>query len=86
MPTFFPPEADAPVEEVDRLRSELRSTALSIRFKPNRIASLQAPISGFGTSGDGQSIDVVDQRKLKELAAALKADDLHSDLRRSPRG
>ena len=62
--------------------SELRSTALSIRFQPNRIASLQAPISGFGTSADGQSIDVVDQRKLAELASALKADDLQSYLRR----
>ncbi len=34
---------------------------------------LQAPISGFGTVA-GQSIDVVDQAKLKQLASALKND------------
>lgn len=62
--------------------SELRDTALSVRFKPDRIASLQAPVSGFGTSRDGQSIDVVDQRRLGELAAALQADDLSSYLDR----
>ena len=66
--------------------SKLRDTALSIRFSPDRITSLQAPISGFGTSADGQSIDVVDQRKLAELAAALRADDLRSYLRRYPQG
>lgn len=66
--------------------SELRDTALSIRFKPDQITSLQAPISGFGTSPDGQSIDIVDERKLAELAAALKADDLQSYLRRYPQG
>ena len=66
--------------------SEMRKTALSVRFRPDDIASLQAPISGFGTSSDGQSIDVVDEDKLDELAEALRDDDLQSFLDRYPRG
>jgi LCP family protein required for cell wall assembly len=66
--------------------SEVRKTALSVRFKPDEIASLQAPISGFGTSKDGQSIDVVDEAKLDALADALRKDDLRSYLGRYPRG
>src|ERR671910_1307606 len=52
--------------------SELRKTALSLRLTPSDIHMLQAPISGFGTSPTNQSIDIVDQKKLKELAKALK--------------
>lgn len=53
---------------------ELRTTALSLRFPPSRIASLQAPIRGFGTSRSGQSIDLVDQPRMAELAEALQDD------------
>src|SRR5215213_1943469 len=56
--------------------SELRETALSLRLKPGDIQSLQAPISGFGTSPTKQSIDIVDQKKLKELAKALRTDQM----------
>lgn len=36
------------------------------------IVILQAPISGFGRSGDGQSIDIVHQVQLAELAQAVR--------------
>lgn len=42
----------------------------------DQVISMQAPITGFGTSPDGQSIDVVDEPKLTELATALKEDKL----------
>lgn len=36
------------------------------------IVILQAPISGFGTSGDGQSIDIVNEPQLAEMAQAIR--------------
>lgn len=51
------------------------ATNLGIRGGDD-IRSLQAPISGFGRSPAGASIDIVDTEKLAELAAALRADDL----------
>lgn len=66
--------------------SELRRTALSIRFKPSEIASLQAPVAGFGTSPDGQSIDVVDEAQMKELATALRDDRLGDYVADHPKG
>ena len=56
--------------------SELRQTALSLQLKPSDVQSLQAPISSFGTSPTRQSIDIVDTKKLKELAEALQKDDV----------
>ena len=67
-------------------QSELRRTALSIRFSPDDIASIQAPISGFGTTAGGQSIDVVDQGKLAELVKALKNDAMADYVARYPAG
>ena len=66
--------------------SELRKTALSLRFSPDDIHLMQAPISGFGTSSDGQSIDVVDQKKLKELGKALHGDTMSDYLDKYPNG
>src|SRR5829696_5927479 len=66
--------------------SALRKTALSLRLKPGDIQSLQAPISGFGTSPTRQSIDIVDQKKLKELANALQADQMDKYVAKYPRG
>lgn len=40
------------------------------------IKSLLAPIDGIGTSADGQSIVLVDGKRLDELAAALRADTM----------
>src|SRR5829696_436978 len=65
---------------------ELRKTALSIRLKPSDIRSVQAPISAFGTSPTKQSIDIVDQKKLKELANALQADQMDKYVAKYPRG
>ncbi|WP_375429889.1 LCP family protein [uncultured Friedmanniella sp.] len=64
--------------------AELRKTALSVRFSPDDISSLQAPIKGFGRSPSGQSIDVVDTAQLKELASALRNDDLPAYEREHP--
>jgi LCP family protein required for cell wall assembly len=66
--------------------SELRKTAISLRLKPGDIQSLQAPISGFGTSPTRQSIDIVDQKKLNELAKALQTDQMDKYVAKYPRG
>jgi polyisoprenyl-teichoic acid--peptidoglycan teichoic acid transferase len=66
--------------------SELRSTALSLRLTPRDVRSLQAPISGFGTSSTNQSIDVVDQKKLRELAKALQTDKMDRYIDKYPEG
>jgi LCP family protein required for cell wall assembly len=65
---------------------EIRRTALSLRLSAKDIELLQAPISGFGTSPDGQSIDVVDTAKLAELSTALKKDKLSEYLKKYPQG
>jgi LCP family protein required for cell wall assembly len=65
---------------------EIRRTALSLRLTGNDIELLQAPISGFGTSRDGQSIDVVDMAKLAELSTALKKDKLSEYVNKYPQG
>lgn len=66
--------------------SEIRRTALSLRLTGKDIALLQAPISGFGTSRDGQSIDLVDTAKMVELSNALKKDKLSDYLKKYPQG
>ncbi len=66
------------------LNSEIRSTALSLRLSGRDIHLLQAPISGFGTTPDGQSIDVVDEAKMKALAKALKSDDVAAYVKKYP--
>jgi polyisoprenyl-teichoic acid--peptidoglycan teichoic acid transferase len=55
---------------------ELRETALSLRLLPKDIHMLQAPISGFGTSRTKESVDIVDQKKLAQLAKALRNDEM----------
>jgi polyisoprenyl-teichoic acid--peptidoglycan teichoic acid transferase len=65
---------------------ELRSTALSLRLTPRDIRMLQAPISGFGTSPTKQSIDIVDKKKLKELAKALQTDRMDTYVDKYPKG
>jgi polyisoprenyl-teichoic acid--peptidoglycan teichoic acid transferase len=66
--------------------SEIRRTALSLRLTGKDIELLQAPISGFGTTPDGQSIDVVDQAKLTELASALEEDKMSEYVKKYPQG
>jgi polyisoprenyl-teichoic acid--peptidoglycan teichoic acid transferase len=65
---------------------EIRRTALSLRLTGKDIELLQAPISGFGTSRDGQSIDVVDMAKIAELSTALKKDKLSEYVKKYPQG
>jgi anionic cell wall polymer biosynthesis LytR-Cps2A-Psr (LCP) family protein len=65
--------------------ADIRRTALSLRLKSNNIELLQAPLSGFGTAG-GQSIDVVDAKKMAELASALKSDTMADYLKKYPKG
>jgi len=65
---------------------EIRRTALSLRLSAEDIKLLQAPISGFGTTPDGQSIDVVETVKLDELARALKTDTMDAYLKKYPQG
>ncbi len=66
--------------------AEIRNTALSLRLSGKDIELLQAPLSGFGTSPDGQSIDIVDTAQLAELSAALKSDDLAGYVKKHPQG
>jgi polyisoprenyl-teichoic acid--peptidoglycan teichoic acid transferase len=66
--------------------AEIRRTALSLRLTGKDIQLLQAPISGFDTTGDGQSIDVVDTAKMAELARAMKKDQLSEYVKKYPLG
>jgi polyisoprenyl-teichoic acid--peptidoglycan teichoic acid transferase len=66
--------------------TEIRRTALSLRLTGKDIQLLQAPISGFDTTGDGQSIDVVDTAKLAELSQAMKKDKLSEYVKKYPQG
>lgn len=56
--------------------AEIRKIAVSLRLTGKDVTLMQAPISGFGTSSDGQSIDVVDEPKLDELSKALRSDTM----------
>ena len=47
-------------------------------FRPSAMNSFQIPVAGFDTSSDGQSIVRLDDGKLEELRAALRADDMAS--------
>jgi len=70
----------------DLTTTQLRKTALSVRFKPDDIISIQAPLDGFGTSPTGQSIDKVDTSRLKELKKALRQDTVDDYAARYPNG
>jgi polyisoprenyl-teichoic acid--peptidoglycan teichoic acid transferase len=65
---------------------EIRRTALSLRLDAQDISLIQAPISGFGTTPDGQSIDVVDTARMAELAKALKTDTMDAYVEKYPQG
>ena len=64
---------------------EIRRTAFSLRMQGDDIELLQAPISGDATVG-GQSILVVDEAKLAELAKALKTDKMAGYVKKYPQG
>lgn len=57
--------------------SAIYDLAASMRITGgDQISILQAPITGFGTSADGQSIDVVDVPALAALGKALQSDTM----------
>jgi hypothetical protein len=63
---------------------EIRRTAFSLRLTGEDITLLQAPISGNGTSPDGQSILEVNTDQLAELSTALKNDKLGEYVKKYP--
>ena len=65
---------------------EITRTAHSLRLTGKDVDLLQAPISGYGTSRDGQSIDIVDTAKMAELSTALKKDKLSEYVKKYPQG
>jgi polyisoprenyl-teichoic acid--peptidoglycan teichoic acid transferase len=65
---------------------EITRTVHSLRLTGKDIELLQAPISGFATTGDGQSIDVVDTAKMAELSRAMKKDKLSEYVKKYPQG
>lgn len=60
----------------------IRDLALSLRLTSKDINLLQAPISGFGTSADGQSIDIVDEPQLEALGQAMRTDAMAQYLKK----
>ena len=65
---------------------EIRLTALSLRLSGDDIETVQAPISGYGTTATGESIDVVDQAQLERLATALREDEMSGYVKQSSGG
>ncbi|HET7399829.1 MAG TPA: LCP family protein [Intrasporangium sp.] len=57
----------------------IRSEAVAMRnLRGSDITFVTAPFTGFGTSPDGQSIDVVDDAKMTALGEALRTDSMAS--------
>jgi LCP family protein required for cell wall assembly len=57
----------------------MRSEAFAMRnLRSGDIRPITAPFTGFGTSPDGQSIDLVDEAKMAELGKALRTDAMDS--------
>lgn len=52
--------------------------ARQLKFGSGAIRSLQAPILGFGTSTDGQSINIVDEAGVAQLAEAMRSDTMEA--------
>jgi LCP family protein required for cell wall assembly len=58
---------------------DMRSQALSLRnLRGNDIRFITAPFTGFGTSPQGASIDILDEPGMEALGEALQNDDLAS--------
>jgi anionic cell wall polymer biosynthesis LytR-Cps2A-Psr (LCP) family protein len=63
---------------------EIRRTAFSLRLSGKDLTLLQAPISGSGTSPDGQSILIVNTEQLAELSTALQEDTMAAYVKKYP--
>lgn len=62
----------------------IHDLAFSLRLTASDVHLMQAPISGFGTSPDGQSIDIVNQTQLAALGKAMKSDTMDAYLEKHP--
>ena len=59
--------------------ANIYSQALAMRdLRSEDIAFITAPITGFGKSPQGASIDIVDVAKMAQLSIALRTDDMSS--------
>ncbi len=59
--------------------SDMRSEAFAMRnLRGGDIRFITAPFTGFGWSKDGQSIDITDWPKMKQLGEAIRTDSLDS--------
>jgi LCP family protein required for cell wall assembly len=57
----------------------MRSEAIALRdVRGSDIRFITAPFSGFGTSPQGASIDVVDEPRMAELGEAIRSDELNA--------
>ena len=57
--------------------ADMRSQALAMRgLRSKDIVFITAPITGFGTSPQGASIDIVDDALMARLSFALRSDDM----------
>jgi LCP family protein required for cell wall assembly len=59
--------------------ADIYSQTLAMRdLRSEDIVFITAPITGFGTSPQGASIDIVDDAKMAQLSIALRTDDMSS--------
>jgi LCP family protein required for cell wall assembly len=59
--------------------ADIYSQALAMRnLRSSDIVFIAAPITGFGTSPQGASIDIVDEAQMAQLSRALRTDDMSS--------
>jgi LCP family protein required for cell wall assembly len=59
--------------------ADVYSQAVAMRsLRSEDIMFITAPITGFGRSPQGASIDIVDEAKMAQLSAALRSDDMSS--------
>jgi polyisoprenyl-teichoic acid--peptidoglycan teichoic acid transferase len=66
-------------------QGEIRSTAISLRgVRGGDIQFLQAPITGFGRSPAGASIDVLDTQRMAALSDAMLNDEIGTYLKTNP--
>lgn len=62
----------------------IHDLAFSLRLQASDIHLMQAPLAGFGTSPDGQSVDIVNEAQLAALGKAMKKDTMDAYLEKYP--
>lgn len=69
--------ADTMTVDPGLTNANVRKIATSLKFNSGKgVVQVQAPITGFAKSKDGQQYDVVDEAGLKSLSSALKNDTM----------